>query len=200
MTTKEKILSSALELFNIEGVENVTTRHIAKALSISQGNLHYHYPTKNVVIEALFAQFLADVKNAERFKNAGFEKEDVLASMKDNYKLMYTYRCFFKDNEVVWRRLPIIKSTLLDLFQHKKSQIKQIIELYKGQGIFREGISNAQVEFLADQFIFSITSWLSASEYLTEELNISDYYARFTFRIWLPYLKEDEMKKWEALL
>lgn len=200
MNTKEKILDKALTLFNIDGVENVTTRHIAKALEISQGNLHYHYPTKNVVIETLFHQFLEEIKNAERFIDNSFEKEVVIDSMKSNYKIMYKYRFFFKDNEVVWRRLPEIKKVTLELFNLKKNQILEIITLYKNQGIFRENISQNQIDFLAEQFIFSITSWLSAKEYLIDKTDISDYYANFTFRIWLPYLNDNEMKKWEEIL
>lgn len=200
MNTKEKILDKALSLFNADGVENITTRHIAKALEISQGNLHYHYPNKNVVIENLFHQFLEEVKNAERFIDNSFEKEVVIESMKSNYKIMYKYRFFFKDNEVVWRRLPEIKKVTLELFNLKKNQILEIISLYKNQGIFRANISQNQINFLAEQFIFSITSWLSAKEYLIDKSAISDYYANFTFRIWLPYLNDIEMKKWEEIL
>ncbi len=200
MTTKQRILHSALDLFNTDGVENVTTRHIAKFIDISQGNLHYHYPTKNMVIQALFDQFLSEVQDAERFKNNGFEKEEVIGSMKDNFKIMFKYRFFFKDNEVVWRRLPEIRKTTLELFSLKKTQILQIITLYKDQGIFREEISENQILFLAEQFIFSITSWLGAKEYMNEASNSAAYYARFTFRIWLPYLKVDEMRKWEEIL
>ncbi|MFS4447348.1 TetR/AcrR family transcriptional regulator [Maribacter sp. 2307UL18-2] len=200
MTTKQKILNKALDLFNSNGVEKVTTRHIAKSIDMSQGNLHYHYPTKDMVLKALFAQFLSEVQGAERLTDKGFDKEEVIGSMKDNFKIMFTYRFFFKDNEVVWRRLPEIKKTTLDLFNLKKTQILQIIKLYKNQGIFREQISENQILFLAEQFIFSITSWLSAKEYLDQESDISEYYARFTFRIWIPYLKDDEMRKWEEIL
>jgi len=120
--------------------------------------------------------------------------------MKDSYKIMFTYRFFFKDNEVVWRRLPEIRKRTLELFRVKKAQILQLITMYKDQGIFREQISESQIVFLAEQFIFSITSWLGAKEYMNEESDISDYYAQFTFRIWLPYLKVVEMKKWEEIL
>jgi len=200
MTTKERILDEALQLFNDDGVENVTTRHIAKSLGMSQGNLHYHYPTKNIVIETLFDQFLGEVQNAERLTDDSFAKEEVIGSMKDSYKIMFTYRFFFKDNEVVWRRLPEIRKRTLELFRVKKAQILQLITMYKDQGIFREQISESQIVFLAEQFIFSITSWLGAKEYMNEESDISDYYAQFTFRIWLPYLKVVEMKKWEEIL
>lgn len=200
MSTKERILNSALNLFNKDGVENVTTRHIATAIGMSQGNLHYHYPNRNEVIQALFNQFLEDVQNAERFKDNSFKKEDVIASMKDNFKIMFNYRFLFKDNEVVWRRLPNIKKMTLQLFDLKQQQILELIALYRNEGIFREEISENQILFLAEQFIFTITSWLSAKEYMAEEPNISDYYSRFLFRVWLPYLKDDEMKKWEQLL
>ncbi len=200
MATKQKILDKTLHLFNTDGVEKVTTRHIAKSIDMSQGNLHYHYPTKDALIKALFAQFLFEVQGAERLTDKGLDKEDVIGSMKDNFKIMFKYRFFFKDNEVVWRRLPEIKKTTLDLFNLKKTQILQIIMLYKEQGIFREQISENQILFLAEQFIFSITSWLGAKEYLNEEPDVSEYYARFTFRIWLPYLKDDEMRTWEEIL
>lgn len=200
MSTKKRILNSALDLFNKDGVENVTTRHIAKAIGMSQGNLHYHYPNRNVVIQALFNQFLKDVQNAERFRDNSFKKEDVIGSMKDNFKIMFEYRFLFKDNEVVWRRLPDIKKMILELFALKQEQILQLIRLYRNEGIFREEISENQILFLAEQFIFTITSWLSAKEYLGEEQDISEYYSRFLFRIWLPYLKDSEMKKWEQIL
>ena len=200
MSTKERILDSALQLFNSDGVENITTRHIAKSMGISQGNLHYHYPNRNAVIEALFYQFLNEVQNAERFKDTSFKKEDVIGSMRDNFKIMLRYRFLFKDNEVVWRRLPDIKKKTLELFALKQKQILQIIALYRDEGIFREDISESQIHFLSEQFIFTITSWLGAKEYMDEEQNISEYYAQFLFRTWLPYLKNDEMKKWEEIL
>ncbi len=200
MTTKEKILNKAISLFNTKGTENITTRHIAKEIAISQGNLHYHFPTKNVVIEELFNQFLAEIKKAERFKNNSFEKEDVIASMKENFKIMYKYRFLFTDNEAIWRRIPKIKKTMLGLFDLKKNQILKIIKLYRSQGKFRKQISEEQILFLADQFIFTITSWIGAIEYMGKRRNNYDYFARFTFRIWLPYLNEKEMKAWEEIL
>lgn len=201
MNTKEKILNKSLELFNIDGVENVTTRHIAKALGMSQGNLHYHYPNKNVLIEVLFENFLAKIQEAARHRKGElFRKEDVLWSMIDNFRIMQDYRFFFKDNEVVWRRLPKIKENIIQLFEYKKLEIKGIIEFYKKEQVFREDISSAQIDYLAEQFIFSITSWLNASEYINTTKNSAQYFAQFTFRLWLPYLKKEAMEAWEAIL
>ncbi|MEM1123403.1 MAG: TetR/AcrR family transcriptional regulator [Bacteroidota bacterium] len=55
-TTKAKILTAAIDLFNKEGVNVVTLRDIAKTVGISTGNLAYHYKNKDVLIEAAFQQ------------------------------------------------------------------------------------------------------------------------------------------------
>lgn len=199
--TKEKILEKALDLFNESGIEKITTRSIAQQLEMSQGNLHYHYANKNVLIESLFEKFLAELKDSERYKEGNpFEKEQVIGSMRDNFQIMFRFRFFFKDNEVVWRRLPQIKESITSVFELKKGQIKTLIMQYKKENIFREQISEDQIDYLAEQFIFSISSWLTASAYFDKKNNIADYYARYTFRHWLPYLREEVMHEWEELL
>lgn len=55
--TKQRILDTALSLFNRFGERNVTTNHIAEALGISPGNLYYHYRNKAAIVSALFDSY-----------------------------------------------------------------------------------------------------------------------------------------------
>ena len=50
---KEEILAASLRLFNKHGLDEVTTRDIAKEVQISLGNLTYYYPSKSDIVLAL---------------------------------------------------------------------------------------------------------------------------------------------------
>ena len=55
--TAERILEVTLELFNRFGEPNVSTTAISAELRISPGNLYYHYPAKDELINALFDRY-----------------------------------------------------------------------------------------------------------------------------------------------
>ena len=121
MKTKEKILKAALDLFNIEGIELVTTRDIAAKTGISQGNLHYHYPNKNLLLEILFEEYMQQLNAAERYKGNGMLKEEILLSMKDNFQVIQLYRFTTLDRAVLWRRVPEAKKPSRNLYNEKRA-------------------------------------------------------------------------------
>lgn len=59
MTTKEKILKSALKLFATQGIDKTSTAQITKAVGISSGALFVHFKTKKELIYALHRQVKA---------------------------------------------------------------------------------------------------------------------------------------------
>ena len=51
--TQQKIVKTAIQLFNKNGVANVRVQDIAIAANISPGNLTYHYKTKKDLMVAV---------------------------------------------------------------------------------------------------------------------------------------------------
>lgn len=96
MDTKEKIVDTALELFNAYGAHRITTNHIAREMGISPGNLYYHFRNKEEIIRQIFSRIVEDFEqlwgsdNTNRGTAATFV--GILERMCDLY---YKYRFFY---------------------------------------------------------------------------------------------------------
>ena len=53
MTTKEKILDTALELFSRHGYDGVSVRDIARAVGIRESSLYNHFPSKRALFDGI---------------------------------------------------------------------------------------------------------------------------------------------------
>src|SRR5437763_15755644 len=96
--TRERILETALVLFNRLVEPNVTTADIATDMGISPGNLYYHFRNKDQIIAELFGAF------ERRLKPLLVEPEGRSAGVEDLWFLLHLlfeaileYRFFFRD-------------------------------------------------------------------------------------------------------
>lgn len=100
-STNDKILESALHLFNTRGVDQVKMRDIAKKLGISLGNVTYHFPTKIDLIHVLCLQFVNKVDEvlAEAMKTTPkstllsyFHQVEIIFNTQLEYKFIFNKR------------------------------------------------------------------------------------------------------------
>lgn len=54
--TRQRILDTARRLFNAQGLHRVGVREVARAADMSVGNLAYHFPTKDELVEAIVTE------------------------------------------------------------------------------------------------------------------------------------------------
>jgi AcrR family transcriptional regulator len=60
---KTQLTEIAYQLLAEGGLENFRTRNIASAAGIDLGTLHYHFPSKESLIQAVMDQLVADFRN-----------------------------------------------------------------------------------------------------------------------------------------
>ena len=60
---REQILDEALRLFVAHGAQNVSTRHIARAVGISQPSLYAHFPNRDAIAVELCCRAFGELRN-----------------------------------------------------------------------------------------------------------------------------------------
>lgn len=98
MKTRERVLDTALRLFNEQGTGSVSTNHIAEAAGISPGNLYYHFRNKEEIIRGLFEQLfhlwdVGLVLPSDRVPNG----DDVQNLIRANFDIMWRYRFVYRE-------------------------------------------------------------------------------------------------------
>lgn len=94
-STPDRILSTALRLFNSSGVDRVAIYKIASDLGMSPGNLTYHFARKQDIIYSLIDRLEGEA--AEIFSSSRNPSPAELASyIVDLFSLMWRYHFFFE--------------------------------------------------------------------------------------------------------
>src|SRR5690349_15287509 len=157
--TAERILEITLELFNRFGEPNVSTTLISAEMGISPGNLYYHYPAKDELINSLFDRY---ERALSELLNAGDnvrDVEDAWFFMHTLFELIWQYRFLYRDlNDLLSRnrRLETHFQWVL------KNKIRAIRAMLGGMG--RTGalsIDSRELDPTADSMVVVLTYWLS---------------------------------------
>ena len=95
--TAERILEVTLELFNRFGEPNVSTTLISAELNISPGNLYYHYPAKDELINSLFDRYEKSLSELLNASDGVRNVEDAWFFMHTLFELIWQYRFLYRD-------------------------------------------------------------------------------------------------------
>jgi len=160
--TQEKIKQKALELFNTHNALQVTTNHIAKELSISPGNLYYHFKNKEAIILALYEDLSLEFETLKSFtviQNA-HNPLQALDEMYDRYgELFYKYRFLLRDIGVLQATYPRLKELFLQRQERRLRQIEGVFSYLLEQGII--SIEPTQIPLRAKLNWFISSFWQS---------------------------------------
>lgn len=159
MNTKTRILTTSLRLFNAQGERNVSTNAIAAELSISPGNLYYHFKNKQAIILQLFLDYEARVRQALQRPERHLTIDDKVHYLTVIFSGLWEYRFIHRDLEHLLSSDEHLQRRYRTFFKHT---LKQVAEIY--QGLVDADILSANakaVEHLALNTWIIVTSWFS---------------------------------------
>ncbi len=157
--TAERILETTLDLFNRFGEPNVSTTLISAELGISPGNLYYHYPAKDELINSLFDRYersLAELLNAsDGVRNV----EDAWFFMHTLFERVWEYRFLYRDLNDLLSKNRRLETHFQTVLKNKTRSVRALLD-----GLMRGGalhIDSRELEPVATSMVVVITYWLS---------------------------------------
>lgn len=161
ISTKERIKSAAIELFNTHDSLSITTNHIAKAAGISAGNLYYHYRNKEEIIREIYAEMSERIESLKSFEKmlSSDTPLSVLDESFDHYgDLFWEYRFLMRDAPVLMALDRELKSAFIANQEKRISQIAGVIKFLISEEIL-ENIPKEEIPLRAKLYWFVTAYW-----------------------------------------
>ena len=157
--TAERILEVTLDLFNRFGEPNVSTTLISAELNISPGNLYYHYPAKDELINALFDRY-------ERALNELLHAADNVRQVEDAWlfthmllELTWQFRFLYRDLNDLLSKNRRLETHFQFVLKSKSRAVQALLDgLARGQ---TADVPARESQPLAASMVVLLTYWLS---------------------------------------
>ena len=158
--TASRIAQAALQLFNRFGAPGITVSAIAADVGISHGNLHYHYASKEKIVEDLFAEFEHEIGHTLAApETRPVHTEDLWLFLHLTFEIIFRYRFLYRDLNELLSQHRIIETQFRDILVRQVETASALLEGLAASGALRA--SKAEWQALAGSMIMIATYWLS---------------------------------------
>jgi AcrR family transcriptional regulator len=166
--TAERILEVTLELFNRFGEPNVSTTLISAELNISPGNLYYHYPAKDELINALFGRYEQALGELLHAADDVRNVEDAWLFFHMLFELIWRYRFLYRDLNDLLSKNRKLETQFQSVLKNKSHAVKAVLDgLSRGSAM---RLDSRAAEPTATAMVVVLTYWLSY-EYVRDPRN-----------------------------
>ena len=158
--TKLRILATALDLFNLEGEAEVSASDIAAVLGMSPGNLHYHFPGKAPLIEALFEDFEVELRQVLQAPVARpLAIDDNWVFLFIVWEEIWDFRFFYRDPHGLLARVPTLREPFRALLALKEATADALLAQLEDLGAL--GFLAGERKALSRRLAQHMTVWLN---------------------------------------
>jgi AcrR family transcriptional regulator len=157
--TAERILEVTLDLFNRFGEPNVSTTLISAELGISPGNLYYHYPAKDELINTLFDRYERALNELLNAADGVRNVEDAWLFFHMLFELIWQYRFLYRDLNDLLSKNRRLETHFQFVLKNKAHAVSAVLAgLTRGQAV---RIDSREADPMAAAMVVVLTYWLS---------------------------------------
>lgn len=157
--TAERILEMTLELFNRFGEPNVSTTLISAELHISPGNLYYHYPAKDELINALFDRYEAGLNELLQTADGVANVEDAWLFFHVLFELIWQYRFLYRDLNDLLSKNRRLETHFQFVLKNKSRAVEAVLDGMNRSAAVQ--LDRRDVPAVATSMVVVLTYWLS---------------------------------------
>jgi len=157
--TAERILEVTQDLFNRFGEPNVSTTLISAELGISPGNLYYHYPAKDELINALFARYEQELGSLLGAAEGVRHVEDAWMFFHMLFELMWKHRFLYRDLNDLLSKNRRLEMHFQVLLTQKVQAMRNILAGLQHGGALR--MEARESSPIANSMVVLLSYWLS---------------------------------------
>jgi AcrR family transcriptional regulator len=157
--TAERILEVTLDLFNRFGEPNVSTTLISAELNISPGNLYYHYPAKDELINSLFDRYEKALNELLAAAGGVRDVEDAWFFMHTLFELIWQYRFLYRDLNDLLSKNRRLETHFQAVLKNKQRAVRALLDGLGRTGAMR--MDAGDLEAMATSMVVVLTYWLS---------------------------------------
>ncbi len=157
--TAERILEVTLELFNRFGEPNVSTTLISAELGISPGNLYYHYPAKDELINSLFERYERALNELLQAADGVRNVEDAWFFLHSQFEIIWQYRFLYRDLNDLLSKNRLLETRFQSVLKNKTRAVRALLSGMSLSGAV--DIDSREVEPTANCMVVVLTYWLS---------------------------------------
>lgn len=158
--TQNLIIETAIELFNEHGTKAISTNRIADECHLSRGNLHYHFRTKEEIIQTIFQRIDREMDDSWYQDHEHPSMEYTHFMFARQIDLIWRYRFFYRELYSLLQNDARLKLLFMDCRKKRMKEVSRFFDEMVKVGLMIEPQAPVSMDSLLQ------VSWLITDQWL----------------------------------
>lgn len=157
---RERILLASIDLFNQSGVVAITTNHIASHLSISPGNLYFHFRNKEEIVRELFDRMCDATYRVWRSGDKNRPPRTPVELIEQSFDVFWEFRFFHREMYHLRLKDPQLARKWRAHIQKTMRLLKSTYDHWVQDGIMRPISDPKEMEVISDSVLITSSAFM----------------------------------------